>query len=402
MPQYKYKAKTYDNKTVKGIETADDLRDLQSVLKSQALKLIKGKEIKEQLPNSFLSLSSRIKKQDIVTFIRQLSVMVAAGIGVDEAIGALRLQVTSKTFQKVLTNIYDDLLRGIYLSEAFAKHPKIFPAFFKNMVYVGETSGNLSYVLNKVADYYEKDMQVKSKAKGALIYPIFLSVLILVVFVFLTVYIVPLFEEMFDELGGDLPTITKVIVSISKFMQQNYLIIGGVIVGVVVALWLFFKTKPGKYVKDYLKLKIPLIKKINYSLITSRFARGLGVLISSGILVIEAIETISRLMDNVYFEKKFSYAVDEVKRGKRIARSIDNINFFPKMLTEMILVGESTGSLDEVLEKTADYYDDQLAQTITQVTASVEPILIILAGGVVAVVILAIFLPMMSIMDLIK
>lgn len=402
LAQFKYKAKTFDNKTVRGVETADDLRDLQSVLKSQSLTLIRGRKLKESSTNPFFSLSRGIKKQDVVTFIRQLSVMVSAGISVDDAIDTLRAQVTTTAFKKVLTGVYEDLLKGNYLSDSFAKYPKIFPSFFKNMVYVGEVSGNLPYVLNKVADYYERDMRVKAKAKGAMTYPMFLLALILVVFVFLTVYIVPQFDEMFSELGGELPILTKIIVLISGFMQANYLKIIAAIVGTIIVLWVFFKTKPGRYVKDYLKLKIPLIKKINYSLITSRFARGLGVLISSGMLVIDAIETIGKLMDNVYFEKKFAYAVDEVKRGKRIARSVDNIKFFPKMLIEMILVGESTGSLDVVLEKTADYYDDLLEKTITQATASLEPILIIFAGGVVAVVILAIFLPMMSIMDLIK
>ena len=144
-------------------------------------------------------------------------------------------------------------------------------------------------------------------------------------------------------------------------------------------------------VKSFLKLHVPVLKSINNSLITARFARGLGVLISSGILVLDSMEIIGKLMENVYFEKKFSYAIDEVKRGKRIARSIDNIKFFPKMLIEMILVGENTGSLEIVLEKTADYYDDQLEKTIAKATASIEPVLILFAGFIIAVVILGVF-----------
>lgn len=402
MPEYKYTAKTYDNKTVKGVETANDLRDLQSILKSQALKLVKGKKIKDKKGGLAIIIGGRVRKTDVVGFIRQLSVMVSAGIDVDEAIDALRVQVSSKMFQHILTQVYEELLKGNYLSDAFAKFPKVFPSFFKNMIYVGEVSGNLDKVLNQVADYYERDMKVKAKAKKAMTYPSFLLAMVIGVFVLLTVYIVPQFQSMFDEMGGELPALTRIIVSISDFMRNNFLIILGSIAGFIIFLFIFFKTKPGSYTKDFLKLKFPLIRKINHVLITSRFARGLGVLIGSGMLVIDAIEAIGKLMDNQYFEKRFSYAVDEVKRGKRLARSIDNINFFPKMLIEMILVGESTGSLEEILDKTANYYDDQLEKTISQVTSALEPILIIITALVVVVVILAIFMPMMSIMDQIK
>lgn len=397
MGQYKYVARTLNNKKVKGVMVADTVRDLQSELKLKQLTLVKSKEISEKTVNTFFTLSSKIKKSDIVTFIRQLAVMVSAGIGVDEAIDTLRGQVTSKTFQKILTKVYDDLLKGTFLSDAFSKYPKIFPSFFKNMIYVGEISGNLDFVLNGVADYYERDMKIKAKTKGAMAYPMFLLGLIVVVFVFLTVFIVPEFDTMLSQLGGELPAITKFILAISEFMQKNYLKLIGGVLGTFAFIFLFFRTKKGKMVRDYLKVSIPLIKKISRAQITARFSRGLGVLIKSGMLVIDSIEATAKLMDNVYFQKRFQYAVDEVRRGKRIARSIDNINFFPPMLVEMVLVGEQTGSLEQVLEKTADFYDDELEKTISQVTSALEPMLIILAAGVVVVVILAIFLPMLSI-----
>ena len=204
---------------------------------------------------------------------------------------------------------------------------------------------------------------------------------------------------MLNNLGGNLPALTRIIVAVSDFFRENIVKIGIIIVSSLTVIFLFFLTKPGQMVKSFLKLHVPVLKSINNSLITARFARGLGVLISSGILVLDSMEIIGKLMENVYFEKKFSYAIDEVKRGKRIARSIDNIKFFPKMLIEMILVGENTGSLEIVLEKTADYYDDQLEKTIAKATASIEPVLILFAGFIIAVVILGVFLPMFSIMD---
>lgn len=399
MPTYQYIARKIDGKTVKGHMYANNIRDLHSGLKMQNLKLIKGKVYKQKEPNVFLSVRSKVKRQEVITFIRQLSVMVSAGVRVVESIDILRKQVSSKAFQKVLISVYNDLLKGVFLSDAFAKHPKVFPAFFKNMVYIGEISGSLDYVLNNVADYYEHDLKIKQKAKNALTYPMILMLMVVAVFIFLTVYIIPQFEVMLSELGGELPQITVIVVGISRYMKSNFIQIIGSIVISIISVLIFFKTKPGRYVKDYLKLKLPLLKSINYSLITSRFSRGLGVLVGSGMSVMDSIESIGKLMDNKVFEKKFEYATAEVKRGKMIARSIDNMNFFPKMLSEMVLVGETTGSLTEVLQKTSSYYDDQLEKTIVKVTTALEPILIIFAGGVIAVVILSIFLPMMSIMD---
>ena len=229
-------------------------------LKKQQLVLVSAKEKKAALPNTFFTLSSRIKRDDIVTFIRQLAVMVNAGIGVDDAVDTLRRQVKAPMLKSILTKVYDDLLKGSLLSEAIAKYPKVFPAFFKNMIYVGEMSGNLDYVLNKVADYYERDMKIKRKAKGAMIYPSFLFLLIVVVFIFLTVFIIPEFEGMLSDMGSELPDITKAIVIMSDFMQSYYLHIIIIFASIIIGLFLFFKTKKGTYVKHMLVLKNPFTK----------------------------------------------------------------------------------------------------------------------------------------------
>lgn len=398
MVEYIYKARNLDNKIVKGSLKAEDINDLQHRLKSKKLMLVKAKE-KRFKTGDPITIGGRVTRHDIVTFIRQLAVMVGAGIGPNDAINTLKKQGSSVKLKKILREVHDDLLKGLYLSDAFAKHPKIFPPFFKNMIYVGEISGNLESVLNTVADYYERDFKIRRKTKSAMAYPTFLFLLVMSVLVFLMVYIIPTFEEMLNNLGGNLPELTRIIVAVSNFFRENIVKMGIIIVSSLTVIFLFFLTKPGQMVKSFLKLHVPVLKSINNSLITARFARGLGVLISSGILVLDSMEIIGKLMENVYFEKKFSYAIDEVKRGKRIARSIDNIKFFPEMLIEMILVGENTGSLEIVLEKTADYYDDQLEKTIAKATASIEPVLILFAGFIIAVVILGVFLPMFSIMD---
>ncbi|MCK9536721.1 MAG: type II secretion system F family protein, partial [Bacilli bacterium] len=275
MAIFKYQAMTLEGKVIKGRESAGDLRDLQSLLKGRDLKLIKGREVKERKSISFLTIGGGVKKSEVIIFIRQFAVMITAGINIIDAIDTMRFQVKSKVFRNILIKIYDDLLKGVYLSDAFAAHPKVFPSFLKNMIYIGEVSGNLDYVLNKVADYYERDLKTKAKAKNALTYPTFLFVIIVAVFIFLTVYIVPEFQNMLKEFGGELPYLTQIVFNISNFMRGNFINILQYVGCAFVFLWIFFKTKPGRYVKDYLKLNLPFLRAINHTLITARFARGL-------------------------------------------------------------------------------------------------------------------------------
>jgi type IV pilus assembly protein PilC len=398
MPLYQYKAQMVDGKVVSDKKIAVDERDLKSILRNDNLFLMEAEEVVEKKKSVFFSVRSSVSKSAVTTFMRQLSVMISSGVSVEDAISTLKFQESSVPFRNILTNIHDDLLKGVFLSDAFAKYPKIFPAFFKNMIYIAELSGSLDMVLVKLADYYERDRKIKGKAKSAMVYPMFLLALIVVVFVFLMVFIIPQFEDMLGELGGEMPLITQIIIDASRFVTLNFpfILTGGLLL--ILFVFVFFKTKRGRLTKDYLKLKLPIIKNVTYYLITARFARGFGVLVASGMSIMDSIETIGKLMENKVFEKKFEYAVGEVKRGKRIARSIANLKFFPVMLTEMIAVGEKTGNLDNVLESTANFYDDKLEQSIEKATSALEPLLIIFAGGMVGIVILSIFLPIISLM----
>jgi type IV pilus assembly protein PilC len=396
MPIYSYVAQMVDGTVVKDKKSAVDERDLKSILRNENLFLMESTEIKEKQASVFFSVSSRVSKSDVVTFMRQLSVMITAGVSIEDAINTLKNQEASAPLKNILSNVHADLLKGVFLSDAFGKYPKVFPAFFKNMIYIAELSGSLDMVLDKLADYYERDRKTKGKAKSAMIYPMMLFVLVIVVFTFLMVFIIPQFESMLAEVGGELPAITRIILSISRFVQLYFpFLMTGMLV-LVLGVFLFFRTKSGKVVKDYLKLNLPLLKSVTYFLITSRFARGFGVLVASGMSIMESIETIGKLMENQVFERKFDYAIDEIKRGKRIARSVGNLKFFPPMMIEMLAVGEKTGNMDSVLETTADFYDEKFEQAIIRATTALEPIMIIMAGGLVGVVILSIFLPIIS------
>jgi len=380
------------------IKEAVDEISLRAFLKHDKMILVKATMIVEKEPNVFFSVSSKVKIQEVVVFLRQFSVMINASISISDSLNSLKTQRFTKAFQKVLMTIHNDILSGKLLSEAFAKHKKVFPRFFVDMVAIGEVSGSLDTVLYSMADYYEKDQKIKKKAKSALVYPMILLSLILIVIVFMSLVVLPRFADMFEDFGGDIPGITKVILSVSNFIN-NYIffIVFGVII-FVFSLILFFKTKIGKKVFDTLKFKIPVIRTVNRNLITSRFTSAFIILLKSGMNITDCMENLVRILNNEVFTEKFRYSIEEVKRGKRIAKSIENTNIFPKMLTEMINIGEKSGNLEEVLGSTSSFFESQVETSIAKATSLLEPIMIIILGAVVALVLISVYLPMIDLM----
>lgn len=381
------------------IKEANDLISLKAYLKCENYYLLKAKLIVDKEPNTFFALSSKVKLKEVVMFLRQFSVMIKASISISESLNALKKQNCSKAFKKVLINVHQDILSGLLLSEAFAKHPKVFPKFFTDMVAIGEVSGSLDTVLSSMADYYEKDQKIKRKAKTAMVYPTLLMILIVAVLFFMSLVILPEFEKMINDLGGEIPLITQVILNISSFIKDNILFIGLGLIIVIGGLILYFKTKVGRYQWDYIKLHLPFIGKINNNLITARFTRAFVILLNSGMNITDCMDNLLKMLGNQVFNEKFRYAIDEVKRGKRIAKAIEVTNLFPMMLVEMINVGEKSGNLEEVLASTTEYFDNNVETSIAKATAALEPMMIIFLGLVVAVVILAVYLPIIAMMQ---
>lgn len=399
MKVFEYTATKFDGSEVSGKLEAYDKGDLRTKLRMDNLYLKDAKELKMKKKSTFFSVSSRVSNEKIVLFMRQLSILINAGVSLPDSIKTLYQQETHKTFKNILQEVQTDLMQGVMFSESLGKHPKVFPAYMKNMVYVSELTGEISEILLLLADYYESQHKTRSKAKKAMTYPAFLFVIVIIVFIFLVVFIVPQMQDLFTEFGGELPALTRGVVAMSDFFRDNafFLILGVIAFGLLI--FLFIRTKRGRYTVDWLKLNLPILKSINKDLITTRFATSLAIMIKSGVSVMESIETTSTLMDNVYFEKMFVQVVDFVKKGQRIASSIDTIDFFPSMFIEMVAVGEQTGELEVVLDKVGEYYDDKLTATIDAATAMLEPMLIVFAAGVVGVVIMSIFLPLMKVME---
>lgn len=399
MPLYKCKVINNSGQRQTVIREATDELALKAQIRQDQIHMLSFKVAKEEKENEFFAISSKVKFNEVITFLRQFSVMLKAGIPISDCLNNLHKQKFSVPFRNVLQTVYLDVESGVLLSEAFAKHPKVFPRFFVSMVGIGEVSGTLDKVMTNMADYYENDRKIKKKASSAMVYPTLLICMIFVVIIFLCLFVLPQFESTITQLGGEIPKITQIVMSVSKFIQDYIFIIVPGLAIIIFAIVMFFKSKKGRYIKDVLKFNFPIISRIEKNLITSRFSRAFVILLGSGMNMIDILENLRKMLGNEVFTRKFDYTIEEVKRGRRIASSIEATGLFPPMLTEMINIGEKSGNIEEVLESTASYFDEQVENSIAKAVATIEPIAIVMLGAVVALVVLSVLVPMMSMMN---
>ena len=400
MPLYKYEGLTRDGSTIKGDFFAPDLGSLKNDLAKQKIKLVSYSVLKAKKKSSFFSTSSKVSTREFVTFVTQLSIMIRAGISIPNAFDTLRKQKFNLYFRNILSEVYEDVLKGMYLSDSLDKFPTVFQSFFTSMVYVGELSGNLADVLDRSVQYYENDQKMKKKAKSAMMYPMFLLVLIIGVFVLMMVMVVPQFVEMIESVNGEVPLITRIIVDISDFVVQYVAVILITLFVVIVGSILFFgKTKLGKKAKDYIKYYFPIVGKITRAQITSRFCTSFAILLASGMQVVDCMTSMPRIMDNVVFTAKFKQAITDVNEGEKLSVALEKTKMFPKILLQMTSVGESSSSLQEVYQTVGTYYEEELSTAISRATGMIEPFTIIFLGAMVLVIILAIMMPMFSMMN---
>lgn len=399
MPLYRCKVINSSGQRQTVLREASDELSLRASIRQDQIHMLSYSVVKEEKENEFFAVSSKISFSEVITFFRQFSVMLKAGIPISDCLNNLHKQKFSVPFRNVLQTVYLDVESGVLLSDAFAKHPKVFPKFFVSMVGIGEVSGSLDRVLTNMADYYENDRRIKKKASSAMVYPTLLVCMVIVVVIFLCLFILPQFESTINELGGEVPEITKIVMGISEFVQNYFFIMLPAGIAIAMLVVLFFRTEKGKYVKDVLLLNLPIVSTVQKNLITSRFSRAFIILLSSGMNMIDVLENLKKMLGNEVFTRKFDYTIEEVKRGRRIASSIEATGLFPSLLTEMINVGEKSGNIEEVLESTSDYFDEQVEASIAKAVAAIEPMAIVMLGGVVCLVILSVLVPMMSMMN---
>jgi type IV pilus assembly protein PilC len=393
MPVYTWVATTRKGRTLKGeIEAVDETIAL-SQLKRRKLTVKKIKPKPKDLFENVAFMQPKVTNKDIVIFTRQFSTMIDAGLPLVQGLNILAEQAENSTFKRILKEITRDVEGGATLAEALKKHPKVFDNLFVNLVAAGEVGGILDTILQRLATYIEKAEKLKSQIKGAMTYPIVVvSVAVLVIAVIL-IFVIPVFQEMFEGFGSALPVPTQVVVNMSNFMKAN---IHYMIIGLIVFIFLFRryrKTARGRKQTDALALKLPIFGPLLKKVAVARFTRTLGTMISSGVPILDALEVVAKTSGNVVLEEVIFEVRASIAEGQTIAEPLSETDIFPGMVIQMISVGEATGALDTMLEKIADFYDDEVDTAVDALTSMLEPMLMVFLGGSIGGLVIAMYLP---------
>lgn len=395
----------WSGKTAKGtIETGE----ISAASKEEVIALLRKRNITatlvtEKQEKTKFGRQKKVNDKDIVVFTRQFATMIDAGLPLVQALDILSTQVENKTLGRTLTEVKTDVESGATYADALRKHPRIFTELYVNMVAAGEAGGILDTILNRLASYIEKAMQLKKKVKSAMVYPAVVTAIAVLVIAVIMVFVVPTFSKMFATLGGTLPLPTRIIVNMSHFIAG----IGGLMVAaVIVSLSVFIsrarKTDKGKLVSDMILLKLPIFGVLLNKVAVAKFTRTLGTLVSSGVPILDGLEITAKTAGNKVIENAVLEVRKGVVGGKTLAEPITKLKIFPPMVTHMIAVGESTGALDSMLAKIADFYDDEVESTVSNLTALMEPMLMVFLGGSVGFIVIAMYLPIFKMMTLIK
>jgi type IV pilus assembly protein PilC len=363
--------------------------------------LIKQKEKKPLFGG--LSFGGGVGDKDIVIFTRQFATMIDAGLPLVQALEILSTQVENKFLAKTLATIKDDVESGSTYADALKKHPKAFTELYANMVAAGESGGILDTILNRLAAYIEKAMKLKKKVKGAMVYPIVVSSIAILCIAVIMIFVVPTFSKMFTQMGGTLPLPTLLVIKLSNFLAGlGGLLLGLALVGAVIGFKQIRKTEKGQAATDMMFLKLPIFGMLLRKVAVAKFTRTLGTLISSGVPILDGLEITAKTAGN----KVIEYAVMDVRtavsEGKTLAEPLMKSKVFPPMVTHMIAVGEATGALDTMMNKIADFYDDEVDNSVNNLTAMMEPMLMVFLGGSVGFIVIAMYLPIFKLITLIK
>lgn len=400
MPTYKYVAVNLQKKKYRGIFIAEDEQDLAVQLTKQNLYLVSASVYKGGTPSAFFTLGTgKVKLSELTTFCRQFAIMLSTGITLLDCIDSLKTQPYSAYFKSVLQVISEDVKGGAMLSEALDKHRKIFPDFFCSMVEVGEASGKLDKVFLSLADYYESDSAIKRKVKSALSYPLMLAFLTLAIIVLMLAFVIPTFRESLSSMNVEVTGLTKTVYDLSDFVLKSWRIAVILIIVLGGAIFAFSKTAKGKHIIDILKIKTPIIGRIQINLITARFARAFSILLSSGMDLATALDSVSVILGNSYVKERFEEAADDIHNGVTLTDAFQKQRLFPQMLLQMLAVGEQTASLEEVLSRSCVFFDDQVETSLTSLTSKIQPIMLLIMGLTVGILFFAVYSPMLAIMS---
>ncbi|MDT9337131.1 type II secretion system F family protein [Clostridium perfringens] len=393
MANFKYKAINSEGQRIEGSQSADSESQVREMLLSNQYYPLSIEKENSKSKSSF-SFNRKVKLKDIAVFCRQFYVMLDSGLSIGKALNILIEQGEKPKLREALIGVNGDLKRGETLANSMRKRKDVFPNLLTGMIDAGERSGNLDIILKRMAEYYEKETKIRGKIKSAMIYPIVLGVVAIIAITFILTFVMPTFVQMFEENNVDLPTSTKMVLGTSKMLGKYGIIIFLILVTAIILLGKYLKSEEGQYKLSVINLKIPVIKKLTQKIIVSRFTRTMGIVSSSGMSLVTSLEIVASVVGNKIAEKELLKVKEKVLKGEGLGDSIMNIKIFPPMLASMVKVGEEAGSLDSILDKTADFYDDELEREIQTATALIEPAMIVLMGVIIGFLLISILTPM--------
>jgi len=396
MPLYEYQVRTAAGKAIKGTLTATNKPTAMEELRKRGLTVFSLAERKTSILSMEIYIGNPVKTIHFIIYCRQFATLIRAGVSIIDATRILAEQTESKPLRKALQDVSSSLLRGIAFSQAVQDHKKIFPALFVSMIRAGEESGDLEGTLDRLAMFFEKQHSTTEKIKSALTYPITVGVMAVGAVVYLLWAIVPQFVSMFESMDAELPAITKMVLSLSQSIQNQWYLWLLAILALVIAYQIVKRTEKGAYVLDYAKLKIPVFGKLNQKGSIAQFTRTFSSLYASSVPILQSLTIVEEVAGNKVIGRYIRSAGDSLRQGKPLSEPLKKAWVFPPLVTQMIAIGEETGALDTMLSKVADFYEMDVENTVDRLKSLLEPLLIAFLAGVVGIIVASIMLPMFS------
>lgn len=392
MPTYIWQGKSRQGEIKKGEIVADNPAVARLQLRKMGLQPDRVQEKREESAKK-LAVRKKIPKKLIVVFTRQFATMINAGLPLVQCLNILALQQENAAFANVITRVKGDVESGQALNEALKKHPKVFDDLYTNLVQAGETGGILDLILNRLSSYIEKSEKLKKKVKGAMVYPGVVSGIAVFVTAVILIFVIPVFEKMFSEVGQSLPAPTQFVINLSRFVTNNIIYIIIAMAALIYLLRRVYRTEKGKYLMDDLFLKLPIFGMLLRKVAVAKFTRTFGTMVSSGVPILEAMDIVAKSAGNKVVEKAIYKARASIAQGRTISEPLAESKVFPPMVTQMIGVGEASGELDTMLNKIADFYDDDVDAAVNNLTSMMEPVMMVVLGGIVGGLVISMYLP---------
>jgi len=393
MPVYVWEGTNRENVKQKGELEAPSEDVVRNILLRQRITPTKVKTKPKDLFENVAFMQPKVQNADIMLFARQFSTMIDAGLPIIQCLDILHSQQENKTFKRILKEIKESVEGGSTLADALKKFPKEFDDLFVNMIAAGEVGGILDNILARLAAYMEKAAKLRAQVKGAMTYPIITIIIAIIVVAVIMVFVIPVFTEMFADFGGELPIPTQICVKLSDFTRKNILFIIGGVVGFIIGFKKLYATDKGRVILDDLFLKLPVFGELLRKVAVAKFTRTMSTMLQSGVAILDALEIVAKTAGNKTIERAIYRVRSGITEGRTMADPLAETAVFPAMVCQMIAVGESTGALDQMLGKIADFYDEEVDQAVENLTSMIEPFMMVFLGVVIGGLVVSMYLP---------